>query len=80
MHNTLQLINHTVRVGEKNNPTPEKQTAYNACKDIAQSYQNKLNNGLALTADDEKVLEALLIIVVYMVKDSSITLNVEKVM
>ena len=73
MHNTLQIITHTVRQGEKNNLTPEKQIAFNAVKDIVESYQNKLNTGLAFTADDERVLDALLIIVVYMVKDSSIT-------
>ena len=80
MHNTLQIIIHTVRQGEKNNPTPEQQNVYNAFKVIAESYQDKLNKGLAFTLDDDRVLNALLIIVVYMVKDSSITLNAAKVM
>jgi hypothetical protein len=73
MHKTLQSITITVRQGEKNNLTPEQQNAFNAVKVIVESYQEKLNKGLAFTLDDERVLNALEIIVVYMVKDSSIT-------
>jgi len=80
MHNTLQSITVTVRQYEKNDLTPDQQNMVNAIKVIVESYQAKLNKGLAFTADDERVLNALLIIVVYMVKDSSITLNAEKVM
>ena len=73
MHNILQSITVDLRKLEKRNLTLDQQNAVNAAKVIVQSYQDKQNKGLAFTADDERVLNALAIIVVYMVKDSSIT-------
>jgi len=73
MHSILQSITVDLRKLEKRNLTLELQNAVNAAKVIVQSYQDKQNKGLAFTADDERVLNALAIIVVYMVKDSSIT-------
>jgi hypothetical protein len=80
MHSILQSITVDLRKLEKRDLTLDLQNAVNAAKVIVESYQAKLNKGLAFTADDERVLNALLIIVVYMVKDSSITLNAAKVM
>jgi hypothetical protein len=80
MHNTLQSITIKVRQFEKNDLTPDQQNAVNAIKVIVESYQSKLNKGLAFTLDDDRVLNALEIIVVYMVKDSSITLRASKEM
>ena len=73
MHNILQSITVDLRKLEKRNLTLDQQNAVNAAKVIVQSYQDKQNKGLAFTADDERVLNALEIIVNYMVKDSSIT-------
>ena len=73
MHNILQSITVDLRKLEKRNLTLDQQNAVNAAKVIVQSYQDKQNKGLAFTADDERVLNALEIIVNYMVKDSSVT-------
>jgi hypothetical protein len=73
MHSTLQSITIKVRKLEKRDLTLDQQNVVNAIKVIVESYQVKQNKGLAFTADDDRVLNALAIIVVYMVKDSSIT-------
>ena len=44
-----------------------------AIKVIFEAFNVKQTEGIAMTGDDEKVLNALEIIVNYMVKDSSIT-------
>jgi hypothetical protein len=73
MHSTLQSITIKVRKLEKRDLTLDQQNVVNAIKVIVESYQVKQNKGLAFTADDDRVLNALEIIVNYMVKDSSIT-------
>jgi len=83
MHNTLQSITIKVRQYEKKDLTLDQKNAVNAIKVIVETYQAKQNKGLAFTLEDERVLNALEIIVIivdYMVKDSSITLNAAKVM
>ena len=73
MHNTVQSIDNNVKTLEKRDLTPAGQNVVNAIKVLVEPYQIKQSKGLAMTLEDERVLNALLIIVVYMVKDSSIT-------
>ena len=73
MHNTLQRINNKVKKLERRNLNEEQQQVLAAIKEILNVFQVKQTKGLAMTGDDDRVLNSLEIIVDYMVKDSSIT-------
>jgi hypothetical protein len=73
MHKTKKLIDNNVKKLEKRNLTEEQQQELDAFKVVFNYVENKQDQGLALTSEDEAVLNALLIIVTKMVKDSSIT-------
>jgi hypothetical protein len=73
MHKTLKLIKNQVKKLEKRNLNEEQQQKLDAFKVILNYFENQQTQGLALTSEDEAVLNALLTIVNYMVKDSSIT-------
>jgi len=70
MHNTVQSINTNVKTLEKRDLSPDGKNVVNAVKVIAEPYQIKQSNGLAMTLEDERVLNALLIIVVYIAQDN----------
>jgi predicted RNA binding protein with dsRBD fold (UPF0201 family) len=53
--------------------TEEHREVIDAIKVIFEAFNVKQTEGIAMTGDDEKVLNALEIIIDYMVKDSSIT-------
>ena len=73
MHNTVKRIINKIKQLEKRELTEEQQKALDALKVLLAVYQNKLAKGLAFSSDDESALDALEIIVNYMVKDSSVT-------
>ena len=73
MHNTVKRIINKIKKLEKRELTEEQQKALDALKVLLAVYQNKLAKGLAFSSDDERALDALEIIVNYMVKDSSVT-------
>jgi hypothetical protein len=73
MHKTKKLIDNNVKKLEKRNLTEEQQQELDAFKVVYNYWKTKQAKGLALTSEDEAVLNALLIIVTKMVKDSSIT-------
>ena len=73
MHNTLKRINNKIKKLERSELTEEQQKALDALKVLLAIYQNKLSKGLAFSSDDESALNALEVIVNYMVKDSSVT-------
>ncbi|MGD2090614.1 MAG: hypothetical protein PVH61_30860 [Candidatus Aminicenantes bacterium] len=71
MHNTLKRI--TKKLKKLDEITEEHQEVIDAIKVIFESLQVKQNEEMTITGDDETALNALEIIVNYMVKDSSIT-------
>ena len=71
MHNTLKRI--TKKLKKLDEITEEHQEVIDAIKVILESLQVKQNEEMTITGDDETALNALEIIVNYMVKDSSIT-------
>ena len=73
MHNTSKLIENNVKKLEKRNLNEEQQQELDAFKVVYNYFKNKQDQGLALSSEDEAVLNALLVIVTKMVKDSSIT-------
>ena len=73
MHNTVKRIINKIKKLEKRELTEEQQKALDALKVLLAVYQNKLAKGLAFSSDDERALDALEVIVNYMVKDSSVT-------
>ena len=73
MHKTLKRIINKIKKLERSELTEEQQKALDALKVLLAVYQNKLAKGLAFSSDDERALDALEIIVNYMVKDSSVT-------
>ena len=73
MHKTLQRLKNKVKKHEKRNLTEEQQQELDAFKVVLNYFENKEAQGLALTREDEAVLNALEIIFDGMVKDSSIT-------
>ena len=73
MHNTVKRIINKIKKLEKRELNEEQQKALDALKVLLAVYQNKLAKGLAFSSDDERALDALEIIVNYMVKDSSVT-------
>jgi hypothetical protein len=73
MHKTIKSIINKIKQLEKRELTEEQQKALDALKVLLAVYQNKLAKGLAFSSDDERALDALEIIVNYMVKDSSVT-------
>jgi hypothetical protein len=73
MHGTLQRITNKLKKLERKEITEEQQQVLDAIKVIVEVFQVKQTKGLAMTGDDDRVLNALEIIVDYMVKDSSIT-------
>jgi hypothetical protein len=73
MHATLQRITNKLKKLERKEITEEQREVLAALKVIVEVFQVKQTKGLAMTGDDEKVLNSLEIIVNYMVKDSSIT-------
>jgi hypothetical protein len=73
MHNKEQLIDKNVKTLEKRNLNEEQQKNLVAFKVVYNYCKAKQEQGLALTSEDEAVLDSLLIIVTKMVKDSSIT-------
>ena len=75
MHNTVNIIDKSVKTLEKRNLTEEQKQKLDAFKVVFNFFQNKQAQGLALTSEEEAVLNALLVIVIFMVKDSSVTLN-----
>ena len=75
MHNILQIIGNNVKKLEKRDLTEEQWQMLAAYKVVFNLFQNKLEQGIALSSEEEAVLNALLIIVIFMVKDSSVTLK-----
>ena len=75
MHNTVKIIDNSVKTLEKRKLTEEQKQKLDAFKVFFNFFQNKQAQGLALTSEEEAVLNALLVIVIFMVKDSSVTLN-----
>ena len=73
MHNTVKRIINKIKKLERMELTEEQKKALDALKVLLAVYQNKLGSGLALSSDDESALNALEVIVNYMVKDSSVT-------
>ena len=73
MHNTSQLIDNNVKKLEKRNLNEEQQKNLDAFKVVYNYCKTKQAQGIALSSEDESVLDALLTIVTKMVKDSSIT-------
>ena len=73
MHDTLQRITNKLKKLERKEITEEQRQVIDAIKVIIDVLQYKQTKGIAMTSDDEKVLNALEIIVDYMVKDSSVT-------
>ena len=73
MHNTVKRIINKIKKLEKRDLTEEQQKALDALKVLLAVYQNKLAKGLAFSSDDERALNALEIIINYMVKDASVT-------
>ena len=73
MHNTLKRINNKIKKLEKRDLNEEQQKVLAALKAMLAIFQARQTAGLAFTGDDESILNALEIIVDYMVKDSSIT-------
>ena len=73
MHGTLQRITNKLQKLERKEITEEQREALAAIKVIVEVFQVKQTKGISMTGDDEKVLNAMEIIVDYMVKDSSIT-------
>ena len=73
MHNTLQLIDKNVKKLEKRNLNEEQQQELDAFKVVYNYCKTKQAQGVALSSEDEAALDALLTIVIGMVKDSSIT-------
>ena len=71
MHNTLKRI--TKKLKKLEEITEEHQEVIDAIRVILEALQVTQTEGIAMTGDDEKALNALEIIVNYMVKDSSIT-------
>jgi hypothetical protein len=73
MHKTLNILTNTVETAAKGYLNEEQLQVFNAAREFISFFQNKLARGLALTKEDEAFLSALLIFVLGMVKDSSIT-------
>ena len=73
MHNTLKRIINKIKKLERRDLNEEQQKVLAALKAMLAIYQARQTAGLAFTSDDESILNALEIIVDYMVKDSSIT-------
>jgi hypothetical protein len=73
MHNTLQRIINKIKKLERRKLTEEQQKALAGMKQIFSFFQSKHAKGLAFSIDDERALRALEVIVIYMVKDSSVT-------
>jgi hypothetical protein len=73
MHKTLKRIINKIKKLERRELTEEQQKELAALKVLLARYQRKHAKGLAFSIDDERVLNALLVIVTRMVKDSSVT-------
>lgn len=73
MHGTLQSITNKLQKLERKEITEEQREVLAALKVIVEVFQVKQTKGIAMTNDDDRVINALEIIVDYMVKDSSIT-------
>ena len=73
MHNTVKIIDNSVKTLEKRNLTEEQQQELEAFKVVFGFFENRQAQGLALTGEEEAVLNALVVIVIRMVKDSSVT-------
>ena len=73
MHNTVKRIINKIKKLERSELTEEQQKALDALKVLLAIYQNKMAKGLAFSSEDESALNALEVIVNYMVKDSSVT-------
>ena len=73
MHNKEKFIENSVKKLEKRNLTEEQQQELAAIKVLFNFFKNTKTQGLALTAEEEAVLNALVVIVTRMVKDSSVT-------
>ena len=71
MNSTLQRI--TKKLKKLDEITEEHQEVIDAIRVIFEALQVKQSEGIAMTVDDENALNALEIVINYMVKDSSIT-------
>ena len=71
MNSTLQRI--TKKLNKLDEITEEHQEVIDAIRVIFEALQVKQSEGIAMTVDDENALNALEIVINYMVKDSSIT-------
>jgi predicted RNA binding protein with dsRBD fold (UPF0201 family) len=71
MQSTLQRI--TKKLQKLDEITEEHQEVIDAIRVIFEALQVKQSEGIAMTVDDENALNALEIVINYMVKDSSIT-------
>ena len=73
MHNTLKRIINKIKKLERRELTEEQQKELAALKVLLAIFQRKHAKGLAFSIDDERALNALEVLVNYMVKDSSVT-------
>ena len=73
MHNKEKFIENSVKTLKKRNLTEEQQQELDAFIVLFNFFKNTKTQGLALTGEEEEVLNALVIIVNRMVKDSSVT-------
>jgi predicted RNA binding protein with dsRBD fold (UPF0201 family) len=71
MKSTLQRI--TKKLQKLDEITEEHQEVIDAIRVIFEALQAKQSEGIAMTVADENALNALEIVINYMVKDSSIT-------
>ena len=73
MHKTLKRILNKIKKLERRELNEEQQKVLASLKKILAIYQARQTAGLALSSDDESILNEIEVIVDYMVKDSSIT-------
>ena len=73
MHKTLKRINNKIKKLERRELNEEQQKVLDSLKKILAIFQARQTAGLALSSDDESILNEIEVIVDYMVKDSSIT-------
>ena len=73
MHDKEKFIENSIKKMEKRNLTQEQQKELDAFKVVFNFFKNTKTQGLALTGEEEAVLDALVVIVIRMVKDSSVT-------